>query len=147
MNDSADRHGNGAKLPDETIAALELYRTKGLPPGEFLQAILSNDLKRAVSEGLSDERETIAQVVAWAHGNLPTQAWGSEGAVEEWIDRYKRTSRRARLNALVAKLRELAAGPGRDYESDHARADDLLIEYIGDGDVAGAFGAVGKWYS
>jgi len=35
---------------------------------------------------------------------------------------------------------------GQDYEVTHSDADDALIEYINDAEIAEAYGKVGKWY-
>jgi hypothetical protein len=49
---------------------------------------------------------------------------------------------------LLAKLRELGnEDDARDPEADHARADDLLLEYINDPEIAEAFNAFDKWYA
>ncbi|MCP3681276.1 MAG: hypothetical protein GY861_01175 [bacterium] len=46
---------------------------------------------------------------------------------------------------LLQKLKECAFGG--DTERDHAKADDLLIEYINDKDIENAYKAVEKWYA
>jgi len=37
--------------------------------------------------------------------------------------------------------------PKRDYEQDHIDADELLLEYINDPEIAAAFEAIGKYYA
>ena len=34
-----------------------------------------------------------------------------------------------------------------DTETGHAKADDLLVEYINDPDIQEAYDAIGKWYA
>lgn len=46
---------------------------------------------------------------------------------------------------LIELLRALAAMD--DSETAHARADDALIVFIGDEEIAEVYGAVGKWYA
>lgn len=50
---------------------------------------------------------------------------------------------------LLVALAPLAedAPTGGDCETDHSRADDLLIEYINDPDIKAAYDAVCKWYA
>lgn len=36
---------------------------------------------------------------------------------------------------------------GGDQETDHLDADDALIEYIDDPEIAEAYGNIGKWYA
>jgi hypothetical protein len=44
-------------------------------------------------------------------------------------------------------ISELMKFKGGDPEAEHAMADDLLIEYINDEDIAKAYGDVDKWYA
>ena len=46
---------------------------------------------------------------------------------------------------LIAKLKELARS--LDEEHAHCEADGLLIEFIGDIEIADAYSAIGKWYA
>jgi hypothetical protein len=46
---------------------------------------------------------------------------------------------------LLAVLRSMA--DGGDEEINHGRADDALLEFIGDPEVTAAFRAIAKWYA
>ncbi len=49
---------------------------------------------------------------------------------------------------LIQKLAMLTQrGERGDFEEGHAVADDLLLEFINDDEIADAFDAVGKWYA
>ncbi len=50
---------------------------------------------------------------------------------------------------LLKELKKLESdiNSGRDYESDHARADELLIQYINNKEIEIAYDKVGKWYA
>ena len=48
--------------------------------------------------------------------------------------------------ALLDFLR-LLAPPRRDPERDHGEADDALLEFIGDAEIAAAYNAIEKWYA
>ena len=49
---------------------------------------------------------------------------------------------------LIEKLKEMHIDDQdyRDCEADHAKADGLLLEYIGDPEVSEAFEKIEKWY-
>jgi hypothetical protein len=49
---------------------------------------------------------------------------------------------RAKLLEVLRKCAE-----NGDYEEAHADADDALIEYIGDEEIATTYAEVGKWYA
>ncbi len=48
---------------------------------------------------------------------------------------------------LIEKLRECQEISNHDQEEAHIRADDLLLEYIGEKDVTFAFIDINKWYA
>ena len=50
------------------------------------------------------------------------------------------------VEELVESLRDITYEK-YDQETGHRRADELLLQYIGDDRVTDAFDAVGKWYS
>lgn len=53
------------------------------------------------------------------------------------------------VNAIVEELKELAER-GTDPERDHARADEILMDFVrtlGFAEVAAAFDKIEKWYA
>ncbi len=46
---------------------------------------------------------------------------------------------------LLAELRKL--NTGSDIEYNHVEADDLLLEYIGDGDIEEAYRKITRYYA
>jgi hypothetical protein len=52
---------------------------------------------------------------------------------------------------LLIQLREMAHDGGkystRDCEADHSNADQLIVGYIDDPEIAAAFDAIWKWYA
>ncbi len=50
-----------------------------------------------------------------------------------------------RKKALIERLERLASL--NDRESAHGEADDALIEYINDPEIAAAYSAIEKWYA
>jgi hypothetical protein len=75
----------GITAPDETLESLKDYVEHGLPPGDFLHAVLSNDLRRACA--FADERNlpAIPALSAWVYNEAPMQCWGSPEIVRSWI--------------------------------------------------------------
>lgn len=64
--------------------ALDLWGDKGVLPGDFLQAILRNDLTEA--QGRADEynKLTLDNIVSHVYNELPSECWGSKDKVESW---------------------------------------------------------------
>ena len=75
----------GYDIPSHTQGALERYINHGLRPGSFLEAVLSNDLFRAV--GAADLANTLAltEIVKWLYNCAPIGCHGSEEKVHYWI--------------------------------------------------------------
>lgn len=47
---------------------------------------------------------------------------------------------------LLSRLRELNR-PNGDIEGQHSEADDALLDYIDDPEIAAAYAAIEKWYA
>ena len=68
-------------------AGVDRYLNHGVPPGDFLTALFSNDLKMAF--GKADEANTAAmrRWVGFMYG-MPSTSQGSPVAVRAWIARF-----------------------------------------------------------
>ena len=71
-------------LPPHMIDGVVRYLVRGIPPGSFLNAVLSNDLMGALREADDANRNAL-----WAYGNFlyncaPSDAYGSPERVAEW---------------------------------------------------------------
>ena len=64
--------------------ALDRWGDRGLPPGDFLRAVLENDLMKAMGRADSYNRATIFQITQYVYSKLPSTCWGSPEVVDEW---------------------------------------------------------------
>ena len=55
--------------------------------GQFVHALLSNDLKETVSR--HDGRSNLRGLVKWLYNYAPSSCWGSEENVQNWLRRKK----------------------------------------------------------
>lgn len=76
-----------SRVPEHCRQGLIDYLRYGLPPGHFLQAVLSNDLREAC--GRADERNQRAlyDYVYVLYNYAPSEAWGSPERVSAWIQK------------------------------------------------------------
>jgi len=104
-------------LPPHMLPGLEGHVENGRPTGDFLSALLENNLRLTV--GLADERNQakILQWVRFCHNWLPAGCWGSSRAVAEWREDGGRVGRaemeikrRVQLAADRAKASEETKG-------------------------------------
>lgn len=74
-----------------TMRILYLYATSGSIPGDFIMAILQNDLYGAFGTAPLDEIENIYGTVQYVTTYLSTEAWGNADKVGRWINRMKKS--------------------------------------------------------
>lgn len=79
-------------IPEHTAAALRRYIYDRIPPGDFLLAVLSNDLLGAVSRADDLNRGKLVDIISYLYNEAPRFCWGSPQAVESWLKTRKEVS-------------------------------------------------------
>lgn len=72
-------------IPDYTMAALKRYTEQHIPTGDFLRAVLSNDLKEAFGRADDNNCTALFHIAAWLYNEAPSACWGSPEKVESWL--------------------------------------------------------------
>ena len=75
---------NGFHIPDYMMGGLRRWIELGIEPGDFLHAVLTNDLRRAVERADSANMRNLPAYVAYLYNNAPSQCWGSPEKVAAW---------------------------------------------------------------
>ena len=65
--------------------AIDRYVSVGCPVGDFLTAVLSNDLMDALGRADNDNRDSIFDICSYIYNNIPASCHGSRKAVKDWI--------------------------------------------------------------
>jgi hypothetical protein len=73
-------------LPTHMRDGMRLYVLERVPPGGFLEAVLSNDLKSAIIRADSTNQKAIVQIVQFCMWALPIGCWGSPERVTKWLN-------------------------------------------------------------
>lgn len=73
-------------LPDHMKDGMKLYIEKGILPGSFMTAVLTNDLALACSKADSINRIKLFDIVSWLFAEVPHNCWKSVDAVQEWTE-------------------------------------------------------------
>ena len=68
----------------DMIASLKAYIETGRPLGDFLTAVVQNDLSRAVSHGDLDNLRNLPALSAFLYNKAPMGCWGSPEKMIEW---------------------------------------------------------------
>ena len=77
--------GDYDKLPEHMRGAARRYVEEGRAPGDFLMAVLTNNLVRSFSQADDENRARITDWINWLYDDVPMDAWGSPGKVSKWM--------------------------------------------------------------
>jgi hypothetical protein len=77
-------------IPEFTKQCIDDYVQKGVPLGDFLTAVMANDLMESFGRADYNNTQYMRDIVAYVYNNTPYNCHGSYGIVEEWIARKKK---------------------------------------------------------
>ena len=72
-------------IPASVKASLVAYVDSRIPTGDFLRAVLSNDLSGAVNRADADNSPHLVAITKYVYWQLPADCWGSERKVDLWL--------------------------------------------------------------
>lgn len=83
-----------ADIPGTVLKSLYLYVEYGRKPGDFLTAVLSNQLFQAFQKADSASKAGLDSLIHFIWKHVPVKCYGDARAVERWISecqeaRYK----------------------------------------------------------
>jgi len=67
------------------MGGLKRYTRQGIKPGDFLCAVIRNDLRGAVERADDEMIHVIPAIVEYLYNHAPIGCWGHPGAIETWI--------------------------------------------------------------
>ena len=71
-------------VPDYMHEGLARYICRGIPPGNFLSALLSNDLAETYKRADIVNRKHVSDYVKFLYNHAPAGCWGSEEQYDDW---------------------------------------------------------------
>lgn len=80
MNDA-----NWTLIPEHCRGGLRRYIERGTDVGDFLYAVLANDLRGAVRRADDTNMGHLADYVKFLYCYAPSQCWGSPAKVAAWM--------------------------------------------------------------
>jgi hypothetical protein len=72
-------------ISDSMMDGIERYLNNGIPPGDFLTAIICNDLSSAVVRADDTNLRNIPAFVAYFYNEAPIDSWGSAKQMMKWM--------------------------------------------------------------
>ena len=76
-------------IPEYMQDAIIRYYENGIPPGDFLGAVIDNDLKKAIERADDVNVNCLKAYVMWFYNQAPSGSWGHAGAVKDWLSGSK----------------------------------------------------------
>ena len=70
-----------------TKDSLDRYVNGCIPTGDFLRAVLANDLREAFGRADAENIATMFQIVSYCWNEIPGNCWGSYEKVDAWLER------------------------------------------------------------
>ena len=72
-------------VPERMMEHLRRYIEKHEPVGDFLTALLENDLREACGRADDENLHNLPAYVAYLHNEAPGKCWGSPANVAAWL--------------------------------------------------------------
>ena len=80
-------HIDYTKIPQHMRDTVYRYINEGVPPGDFLRAVLENDLVEAFATADNTNKKVLNDWVSFIWWDLPVESWGSREKVNLWMKR------------------------------------------------------------
>jgi hypothetical protein len=72
-------------LPENIKSTLDMYVSHRIPTGDFLYAVLTNDLFAALSRADDLNRYRLYEICNYIYNSIPFNCWGSKETVNAWL--------------------------------------------------------------
>jgi hypothetical protein len=72
-------------IPERMMFGIRRYIDEHCPAGDFLTAVLQNDLKEACGCADDENLANLPAFVAYLYNEAPSLCWGSPERVEQWL--------------------------------------------------------------
>ncbi len=76
-------------LPRRTKETIDNYVEFGLQPGDFVQAVLENNLTEAYSRADPINTACMRSIVAYIHNETPAASHGSKEKTRAWVHKIR----------------------------------------------------------
>ena len=76
-------------IPDYMQHHVAAYMETGRPVGDFLSAVINNDLNRAVAHADANNIRALPEYVRFFFNHCPVGSWGHENATSEWREKIR----------------------------------------------------------
>ena len=84
---------NYGRLPPHLQGGVKRYIEEGVPPGGFLTAVITNNLRLAIGHADPTSLAALTDIVRFFHNESPSDCWGTPEKMKLWMETgYKKYS-------------------------------------------------------
>ncbi len=76
-----------SSIKKSTMDSIQRYVKDYIRTGDFLYAILTNNLFEAVGRADDENRQTLPEICCYIYNEIPSDCWGSKEKVKAWLER------------------------------------------------------------
>lgn len=69
---------------DDMMEAILRWIQHGIEPGDFLRAVINNDLREAIGRADDDNMRNLPAIVGYFYNEAPSSCWGSPEKAQAW---------------------------------------------------------------
>jgi len=73
------------KVDERYLKSLVRYGTERTPVGDFLTAVLRNDLQMSLARADEVGRSQLLHIAQFVYNEMPALCWGSKQKVRDWV--------------------------------------------------------------
>ena len=73
------------EIKKSTLDSLKRYVENRIPTGDFLYAVLTNDLMEAMGRADNENREALFEICGYVYNEMPSTCHGSPEKVAKWL--------------------------------------------------------------
>jgi hypothetical protein len=77
---------NGFHIPQYMMGGIIRYISEGIPPGDFLKAVITNNLRDAIGRADDFNLRNLPAYPAFFYNKAPGLCWGNQERMEKWIE-------------------------------------------------------------
>jgi len=79
----------GFYIPERMMGGIERYINDGIPPGDFLSAIICNSLSEAVGRADDENLANLPAYIGYLYNEAPIACWGSMAKKRAWMKKKR----------------------------------------------------------
>ena len=80
-------------IPSHMMEGIQRYIEHGIPPGDFLTAVITNDFQGAVGRADDENQHHLPAYAAYFYNEAPSECWGSDEKMIAWIEMKRAAGR------------------------------------------------------